>query len=703
MNVSYLWLKDYVRTDLAPREAAARLTSVGLNVDDLTELPGGDVRLLVEVTSNRPDCLGHLGVARELAAALGVRTAVPEVTYAELPDATASLTRVEVMELDLCPLYTARVIRGVRVAPSPDWLTRRLEAVGIRPVNNIVDVTNYVMMECGQPLHAFDYARLAENRIIVRRAMAGERFVSIDHTEHTLTPDRLVIADSRRAVALAGVMGGAETEISGATVDVLLESAVFDPLNIRTTARTLAVATEASYRLERRVDPCGTDWASRRACQLIVQVAGGRVATGVVTAGRPLPTPSELVLRVPRIQAILGIAVPAAKAAEILRSLECDVLEATAERIRVRVPSWRPDLEREIDLIEEVARHYGYDKIPEGLETRLSLTSPSKTERVREMAAQVLCAAGYFEAVTFTFTTRDHAMRFRPQSVTADPLMCRGTPLAVRQSCLAGVVESLRVNRNAGEAAARLYEVAKRFIPVEGRELPQEEAVIAMAGPDDFSVVRGTLDAMFSALRIGGRITFAATERFDDLAPGSAAEILLDGQPIGMIGRATPAAAAAFELDDPPMVAEVLFAPLVEAAQLQPKYKPLPQFPAMVRDLAIVVDEAVTWAEIQKAVAPLVCREPTAGVPRAASVSSAVSGNAAGAGGQSGVLAACRLESVEPVDVYRGKQVPPGKKSVAIRLTLRSTAGTLTHDEADATQAEVLAAIAASVGGTLRT
>ena len=279
MNVSYQWLKEYVATDLAASEAAAALTRIGLNVDSLTDLPGGDARLLVEVTSNRPDCLGHIGVARELAAAVGTKLRWPEVAYEEMAEPVADLTRVEIAELDLCPLYTARIIRGVKVGPSPAWMARRLEAVGIRPVNNIVDVTNYVMMECGQPLHAFDYRRLADHRIIVRRARPGERFIAIDHTEHTLSPERLVIADAHRAVALAGVMGGVDTEIAESTTDVLLEAAVFDPLNIRNTARALGLASESSYRFERRVDPCCTDWASRRACRLITEVAGGRAGS----------------------------------------------------------------------------------------------------------------------------------------------------------------------------------------------------------------------------------------------------------------------------------------------------------------------------------------------------------------------------------------------------------------------------------------
>jgi phenylalanyl-tRNA synthetase beta chain len=670
MNISYQWLKEYVQTNLGAREAAEVLTRIGLNVDSITDLPNGDACLLVEVTSNRPDCLGHLGVARELAAAIGTRVKLPEISFPELAETADSLTRVAIEELDLCPLYTARLIRGVKIGPSPAWLASRLEAVGVRPVNNIVDVTNYVMMEQGQPLHAFDYATLAEHRIVVRRAHPGEHFVAIDHSQHTLSPDRLVIADGRRPVALAGVMGGADTEISDRTADVLLETAVFDPLSIRTTARVLAMASESSYRFERRVDPCWTDWASRRACQLIAQVAGGRVARGVVTVGRPLPTPTELVLRIARIETLLGMPIPAGTAADILARLECEVLEATPQQIRVRVPSWRPDLEREIDLIEEVARHYGYEKIPESRQPRITLATRSKTERVREIVSQVLTAAGYFEAVTFTFTSHDHATRFRRRDVTAEPLACRGTPLVIRESLVEGLVESLAVNRNAGESDARLFEIAKRFIPVEGKELPQEDTMLALAGGDDFQALRGAMEAVFEALRLGGRMEFVATDRYPDLDPDASAEILMDEEPIGMIGRTTRQAAAAFGLDEPPIVAELAYTPLMEAAVLQPAYQALPQLPAIVRDLAIVVDEAVTWALIEDAVI-------TAGVDE--------------------------LESLEALDVYRGKQVPAGKKSVAFRFTLRSKGETLTREQADQMQARLLAALGQAVGAVLRT
>ena len=669
MNISLKWLKEYVPTDLPVREVAEALTRVGLNVDNITDLAGGDACLLVEVTSNRPDCLGHLGVARELAAALGVKVKFPQVAYEELPDAAESLTKVAIEDLDLCPLYTARIIRGVKAAPSPAWMAARLEAVGVRPVNNIVDVTNYVMMECGQPLHAFDFARLAEGRIVVRRAKPGERFVAIDHSEHTLSADRLVIADARRAVAMAGVMGGVDTEISAATADVLLEAAVFDPLNIRVTARTLGLMSESSYRFERRVDPAGTDWASRRACQLIAQIAGGKVARGVAAVGRPMPAAREVTLRVARIETLLGLAIPAQAAADILRRLECEVLEATADRIRVRIPSWRPDLEREADLIEEVARHHGYEKIPVSKEVRLAYAPRTKAEQVREVVSQVLTGCGYYEAVTFTFTSRDRAVRMRPREISAEPLMCRNTPLALRESLLAGVLESLRVNQSAGEPQARLFEIAKRFVPVEGQELPQETACLAMASHDDFESVRGVVEAVFDALQLAGRMKFAATDRYADLDPGAAAEIRLDGDPLGMIGRATPDAAKAFDLDEPPLVAEIDFGMLIEAANLRPQFRPLPQFPAILRDLAIVVDEAVAWESIEKAVAAAGAKE---------------------------------LESVQPLSVYRGKQVPAGKKSVALRLTLRSPAGTLTHETADQVQAAVLTALKGSFAAELR-
>jgi len=670
MNVSCRWLADYVRTDLAPKALAEVLTRIGLNIDGITELPGGDACLLVEVTSNRSDCLGHLGIAREVAAALEQPLQTPEVAFEESSDAVDTLTRVEVVEPDLCPLYTARVIRGVKVGPSPAWLAERLTAVGLRPVNNIVDVTNYVMLECGQPLHAFDYGRLAEGRIVVRRAAEGEKFTAIDHSEHALGRNRLVIADARRPVALAGVMGSVDSEISDATTDVLLESAVFDPINIRTTARALVMMSESSYRFERRVDPYGTDWASRRACQLIQQVAGGRVAQGVASGGKPLPPLSEVNLRVARLPVVLGMAVPGNLAVGILRRLGFEVLRATPEAVYLRVPSWRrADVTREADVIEEVARHHGYEKIPESPRIPVAYAAPSRTERVRDLTGHVLTAAGYFEAVTFSFTTRAHAARFAPPGETAEPLVCRGTSLALRQSVAAGLLESLARNRNVGETDARLFEIARRFLPRAGQDLPEERSMLALACGDMFGDLKGVLEALFAALHLNGRITFTQTDRYTDLDALQAAEIGLDGEPLGFLGRTSEKTARAFQLDEPPVVAEVRFDRLVAAADLVPTYRPLPQFPAIVRDLAIVVDEGVAWADVERAVGG-------AGVPQ--------------------------IAGVEALSVFRGKQIPAGKKSLALRLRLRSNEGTLTHEQADEMTAKVLEALKSAVAATLR-
>jgi len=669
MNVSYDWLTDYVETDLGYVEAAQVLTRIGLNVEDIQDLPDGDGMLDVEVTSNRPDCLGHVGVARELAAAVGSRVRLPPVEYEEADEPVDDAVSVRVDCPDLCPLYTARLVRGVRVGPSPAWLTKRLEAVGLRPVNNIVDVTNYVLMETGQPLHAFDFGRLEGSTIIVRRASGGEQFYAIDHTRHALAAEHQVIADAKRPVALAGIMGGAETEIAETTTDVLVEAAVFDPLNIRTTSRTLGLASDSSYRFERGVDATATDRASRRACRLIREVAGGRVSRGAVAVGEPPAERTELVLRVGRLETVLGLAVPAETAADILCRLELEMLEQDAERIRVRVPSWRPDLAREIDLVEEVARHYGYDCIPESRMLPIAVSPPSRDERVRAVVGHVLTAGGYFEATTFSFTSPERAVRFRRDDVTAAPLVCRGTALALREALVSGVVESLLVNQNAGERDVRLFEVAKRFVPVAGHDLPHEEKMLALAGPDDFRTVRGVLEALFAALRIADRVTFAPTDRYADLEAGAAAEVRLNGEAVGMIGRATEEAARAFDLDEPPTVSELSYERLVEAAALEPSVEPLPHFPAVVRDLAVVVDEAVPWADLVRTIEGTQLPE---------------------------------LESVEPLEVYRGRQVPAGKKSVALRLTLRRPDATLTGEAADAAQQQVLASLEREVGATLR-
>ncbi len=365
MLVCWEWLEQYVKLNVTPDDLANRFAMSGLNHESTTQVDR-DTVIDLEVTSNRSDCLGHIGVAREAAVLLGQALCVPPANVKTSATVKASqLIKVDNRFTEACPRYTARVIQGVKIGPSPAWLARRLTAVGVKLVNNVVDVTNYVMLECGQPLHAFDLDHIRGGQIIVRAAAAGEKFLAIDHHTYELDPGTVVIADAERAVALGGVMGGADSEVSDSTKNLLIESAAFEPLSIRRTARKLKLHSPSSYRFERRPDPAGLDWASRRCCELILQVAGGTLADGCVDTSRDDLQTAPITFRLNQIPRILGIDVPTTEVKRILEALGCQITAASSESLTVLAPSWRRDLSREIDLIEEVARIHGYDKIPE--------------------------------------------------------------------------------------------------------------------------------------------------------------------------------------------------------------------------------------------------------------------------------------------------------------------------------------------------
>ena len=364
MIISTNWLSEYVRL-AAPTDALVeRLLLSGLN-HEATWTVGADTAVEIEVTSNRPDCLGHIGVAREAAVLFARPLHIPDPRPQAADVPAADDISVEILEPAICPFYSARVIKGVRVGPSPQWLVDRLATVGVASVNNVVDVTNYVMLECGQPLHAFDLATVRGRRIIVRRARPGESFLAINHKTYSLTDAMGVIADAEGAMALAGVMGGAGTEISAKTTDVLLESAQFAPLAVRAAARGLVLASASSYRFERVPDPAAVDWASRRAAVLIAEISGGKVSRGVVEAGSLRSSPATIDLRHDRVAEVLGIDVPADRQQEILRGLGFVAEAIDGGRSRWRAPTWRRDCWREIDLVEEIARIEGYDRVPE--------------------------------------------------------------------------------------------------------------------------------------------------------------------------------------------------------------------------------------------------------------------------------------------------------------------------------------------------
>ncbi len=676
MKVSLNWLTDYVDVSALPAgELAEVFTRIGLCCESIDETDT-DIVLDLEVTSNRPDCLGHIGVAREAAAALGLELKLPDLSAVPVgATGVAKLTGVEVLAPDLCPRYTARIIRGVKVAPSPSWMVERLEAVGMRGINNVVDVTNYVLMEYGQPLHAFDQKRLSGGRIIVRRGLPGEQIVSIDGTRCTLTEEMLVIADAESPVAVAGIMGGLESEVGPETTDVLLESARFDPLTIRKAARALSLMSESSYRFERGVDPVAVEAASLRACQLLLRTAGGELASGIIDVWADPYEPPKVAMRTDRCRSLLGVEIGDAAQAEILNRLG---LSGKLQKGKVvcRIPAWRADLPREIDLIEEVARLHGYDKIPVHDEVTHPVAGAGGFECFQRDVRGVLSAAGFDEAITYTFTDDEAAALFGFETGLHVDAAVRRTNNMLRPTLIGSLLRVCKTNHDVGNGDVSLYELAAVFPPpvaskVERREsgdLPDEYTALGMVTQRDLPHLRGALEAVInrSAPAASLEVVPGPVAGF---AEGQAAEIHLDGRRIGLIGMVSAAAMDYFGLEKPHAAAMINFDMLTGYAGAERSYRPLPRFPAVGRDLSLVVDEAVTWHEL------------------------------------TGVIDSTdqpMRESLRYVGTYRGRQVPAGKKSVTVSLTYRSDDGTLRSEQVDEMVAQVVEAMTGQLSAELR-
>lgn len=666
MKVSLNWLTDYLEVTTSAKQLGDLCTRLGLTAESITETDS-DVVFDLEVTSNRPDWLGHLGVARELAAASGKAFRPPQIPAPVTAGRAADLTSVQVLDPDLCPRYTARVLRNVKVGPSPAWLVERLEAVGMRSVNNVVDVTNYVLMEYSQPLHSFDYDKLAEHRIVVRRAKAGEQIVSIDGTRCSLTSDMLVIADADRPVAVAGVMGGLDTEVNEKTTNILLEAAQFSPLSIRRTSRALALMSESNYRFERGIDPVALDEASRRACQLILQLAGGQLAEGVVDVWANPWAPTTVSLRPARCNALLGMDVPAARQQEILAALGLSP-RIEGEAIVCTIPPFRRDLTREADLIEEVARLYGYDKIPISPHVSHAVAGETGPRRVRKLLARVLTAAGFDETISFTFNDKEEAALFGVENpLCTDPLV-RKSNNALRPTIVGSLLRACKTNRDAGTAAVNLYELAAVFRPGPGAGLPEEHTELALVSTGELAALRGAVEALFGRIAPQGALEFAAADAAG-FESGAAACIRLDGSPVGTIGRVSARARDYYDLERAPVAAAIRFEPLLAAANLRRTYSPVPKFPAIRRDLSLILDESTTWEQLAQSVA---------------------------------AVAQPLRTGLEYVTTFRGKPIPPGRKSVTITLTYRSDEGTLRSETVDEQVGQVVDSLRKSLEAEIR-
>jgi phenylalanyl-tRNA synthetase beta chain len=651
----------------------------------------------IDVGTNRPDCLSIVGVAREVAALTRGALRLPDDAVPETGPPVEGEASVTVHAPEDCPRFAGRVIKGITVGPSPPWMVRRLEAAGLRAINNVVDVTNYVMLELGQPLHAYDLDELAGHAVIVRRAGADERFTTLDGEERALSPEVLMITDRDRGIGVAGVMGGLNTEITEKTAHVFLEGACFDAARVRRGAKILHLSTDASRRFERGMDPALQGYAVNRAARLIQEVAGGTIAAGRIDVRAPLPPPESIRLRVDRVNGLLGTAIPKQEVQALLEALHFE-LAAEGGDLRVRVPSFRRDIVREVDLIEEVARLYGYDRIEPTISrpTPPDLNEGADAPRIQREARQrwkedvsrrvrdTLVGQGFIEVTTHSFVHPDQNRLVSPDRdmlIVENPL---SPDLSAMRTCLAASVLSVvRWNSNRKVRHIRIFEIGRVFWPQPGQPLPGEpvQLCIAMTGqraaphwsdqsaPLDFFDAKGIMELVLERFALDKVRSVAYDGTGALFHPGQAASLIVDNRCIGAYGAVSQTTLERYDLREPVWMGLLDVDYLQELTPSHRMYRALPRFPAVERDLAILVPDAVDHQAITEAIRS-----------------------------RCGAL----LEEIALFDIYRGQQVPAGKKSMAFALRFRSDERTLTDEEVSALQQRALDHLKALYGAELR-
>lgn len=680
MRVSLEWLREFVPFDVALETLIERLHGIGLPVERVDHI-GDDVVLDIEVTANRPDCMSVLGVAREVAVMLGRPLRIPKPKPVERAPAASERVAVEVADPEGCPRFTARVIEDVRIGPSPAWAQRRLEAAGVRPINCAVDITNYVMLELGQPMHAFDYDRIAGGRLIVRRADPGERLVTLDGVDRVLDPEVLVVADAARAVALAGIIGGSETEIGPGTTRVLLEAAYWNPPMIGRTARRLGIRTEASARFERGMDPAGPAAAQQRAAQLFTEWCGGRVLRGIVDVARASEPRPGIRLRPKRVAAVLGVDVPRPEIVRILRALGCSVAGHAA--LEVQPPSFRPDIAREEDLIEEVARIHGYDRVPQTMPR--GETTPgtiASALRIDGRVCEALARSGLTEVMSLTLVSAEVASEEPGAVVLQNPLIADQS--ALRTSLLPGLVSVLASNAARRVEDVQVFELGRVFRASRPGGRPEERRTLGIAAMGrwrtgwnvpreqatvDFYHLKGIIETLLRELGVGGWAVEPWPAPTAGWHPGRSAVLRYDGGVIGRLGELHPDRGVAHRLPHRAYLAEVDLEAVLPAVVLLRAAPDLPRYPPVERDVAAVIPDHLPAATVEAAI-------------RAAA----------------GPL----LEAVELFDVYTGPPVPAGHRNLAYRLRLRAADRTLAAEEAEEILRQVRIALQEQVGVRLR-
>ena len=642
--------------------------------DDINTVIGNDDTLVdFEITNNRPDCYSIIGLAREAAAAFDkpMRHHEPVVKGSDAGSIYQHLD-VEVPAEQLCSRYTSRMVANVKIGPSPKWLRQRLRTNGVRPINNIVDITNYVMLEYGQPMHAFDYRYVSSGKIIVREAIEGETLTTLDGNLRNLKAGMLVIADEDRPIGLAGIMGGENSEIMDDTTMVVFESANFNGTSIRQTALALGMRTDASGKFEKNIDPMMTLPAVQRACELVEMLGAGDVLDGTIDVLNYVPQPKTLELEPEKINKLLGTNISEADMVSYLKRLEIEV-----EGLTIHVPSFRPDLNLMADIAEEVARLYGYNEIPTTAFKTATHGGYSEEMIIESKLGQQCRAMGYSEIITYSFVspTIFDNIRIPAEAPIRNALRIQN-PLGedtsiMRPIAIPSMLEILGRNNAYHNKSAKLYEVAKIYLPQEGNALPAEPKMLLLGayGPkESFFTMKGELEALFSALRVKKAVYTAVSDN-PTFHPGRCAKITVDGVELGYMGQVHPLAAKNYDLDCEVYCAELSFTKLLDLRLPEATYVPLPKYPGVTRDLAIICDEALTVAEAENAITA--------------------------AGGK-------LLRSVKLFDIYRGTGVPDGKKSMAFSMELRADDRTLTDADSESVMQKVLSALQENCGATLR-
>lgn len=686
MKTSLDWLNSYLDRPALPDEVEDLLTRQGLPIDSRVKTAHNDELLDVEVTSNRTDCLSHIGLAREVAAGSGRQLVWPQAYQrfvtrrvddalpgaGPLPGDLPAGVSVRNDEPQLCPLYTARVIRDVRVGPSPAWLVRRLETVGLRSVNNVVDITNFVLLEIGQPLHAFDLDKLAGAQLVVRCARKNEPFVAIDGSRHVLSAGMLVIADAQKPVAVAGVMGGLDSEVTESTRHILLESAMFDPLAVRRTSRGLKLASDSSYRFERGIDPWGVEAASSRAAELIIELAGGTLAQGVFRSGQIQTAPRQVIMRLSRCNQLLGLELSPNRVVELLGCLDLEPKYNPADgTIACAVPSFRRDLEREVDLIEEVARLQGFESVP--VYEKISIVAQPQTPAVtaRQKLGQILAAHSWHETLNFTFLGAKFGQPFLnpdDQPVLVDDERRKAEPM-LRPSVIPSLLLCRKSNQDVGNRDVTLFETASTWRRQPNKIIESRRLGVVCDADDPQHALRRLRAAVEDLVE---QLTDLAALEVQPLAVPAcsvAGRVTLAGRDLGWLGLLDPAVQRLFDLAAPVAAAELDLDLLLASYPPTIAVRELARFPVVERDLSLIVSDEVSWAQLH---------------------------------GQIRDLRLEFLEELRFLDVYHGKPIPPGSKSVSLRLLFRDPAGTLRREQVDAQVARAVAALEQSLGALLR-